>query len=231
MTGIALQVKPEDAVSNLSLWLHFFGVDRVPNFLATTQADTWGTAISLAIATTSFTFLFVRWRKPRPDREFGILDERVSANATSPQPARWQPLHKALHYLVYDSEWAMGQLTPADADNFDRIVGDEFKEHLARGEIAARGKAGLSSAAKTPRTTQPIPADYWVTAFIQPNAEILLADDTRGATVRPHENGYVGVVVDWEAVQRTWPKRRQNNGLSPLAILCEPERRKLELEK
>lgn len=60
MTGIALQVKPEDAVSNLSLWLEFFGVNRVPNFLATTQADTWGTAIGFAVAILSFV---VWWRK------------------------------------------------------------------------------------------------------------------------------------------------------------------------
>lgn len=60
MTGIALQVKPEDAVSNLSLWLEFFGVDRVPRFLANTQADTWGTAIGLALAALSF---YIWWKR------------------------------------------------------------------------------------------------------------------------------------------------------------------------
>jgi hypothetical protein len=130
MTGIALQVKPEDAVSNLSLWLHFFGVDRVPNFLATTQADTWGTAIGLAIATTSFIFLFVRWRKPRPDREFGILDARVSANATSPQPPPPSP-YVSPPFALKPMETNMSDIIWHDKDSppdSPRMVIAEYRE-------------------------------------------------------------------------------------------------------
>lgn len=82
LTGIALQVKPDEAVSNLSLWLQFFGIDRVPSSLATTQADTWGTAIGLSV--TALSFLIWAYRRHKSgkaevgNRESGRLSQRPS---------------------------------------------------------------------------------------------------------------------------------------------------------
>jgi hypothetical protein len=44
----AAQTKPEDAASNIAGWLKILGIDRVPDFLASQQADLWFTFIGLA---------------------------------------------------------------------------------------------------------------------------------------------------------------------------------------
>lgn len=153
----------------------------------------------------------------------------ISDKGESTEPY-WMPLHKALRYLVYETEWAFNQAKPKTEDEFNDIVSDEFVERLARGEIAARGRE-YRSAGSQKRASEPISNDYWITGFIQPHGEIALADDKRCAAGNPAQtNSYMQVVVSGQDVERIWP-RSFNDGVPQLAQFVEPLRRKIENEK
>src|SRR5258708_14154130 len=63
----AAQTKPEDAASNIAGWLKWVGVDRIPDALASAQADTWATAVGLLIVFLA-AMAWLLWRKRRtPD--------------------------------------------------------------------------------------------------------------------------------------------------------------------
>lgn len=142
----------------------------------------------------------------------------------------WMPLHEALHYLVYDSEWARLQSTPATETEFDEIVSDEFLEQLARNEINVRGRH-YYNAAQLNKTTQPIPPDYWVEGFIQPHGEIVLADGKRGFAGRSCENNrYDRIILNRIDIEKVWPQSSQSS-LSPMAQFVEPLRRQIAEEK
>lgn len=139
--------------------------------------------------------------------------------------SKWLPLHSALHYLVYDSAWAFGHPGVANEKDFDALISSELRERLARGEISARGKAGSGDDALS-RTTEPIPAEFWIAAYFQPAGEIWQADDHRGIALIPNtKRSYRAVIVEREAVERAWPARAATSGeLSALASVVEPMR-------
>ncbi len=142
----------------------------------------------------------------------------------------WWTLHRALRYLVYESTWGSSQAYPASENDFDALVSQEFVEALARGEVRSRGKKGIAFS-NDQRTTEPIHADYWITGFVQPYGEIVLADDTRCVAGNPSENfTFRGVVVDSNDLKRRWPLS-QSELVPPLAIFCEALRSKIEMEK
>lgn len=57
----AAQTRPEDAISNLAGWLELLGVNNVPSFLATTEADNWGTVVGITLVALSA--LWWPWRR------------------------------------------------------------------------------------------------------------------------------------------------------------------------
>lgn len=60
------QTKPEDAISNLAGWLKLVGFDTVPAFLATPQADNWGTATGIVLLVFSVSWWL--WKRFDPAR-------------------------------------------------------------------------------------------------------------------------------------------------------------------
>jgi hypothetical protein len=46
---LAAQISPEQATSNLSAWVQFFGIDKTPSFLETPSADTWAMTIGFML--------------------------------------------------------------------------------------------------------------------------------------------------------------------------------------
>ncbi|MCB2063915.1 MAG: hypothetical protein KDE25_10760 [Novosphingobium sp.] len=155
---------------------------------------------------------------------------KLIAAATRPPKPDWVPLHEALKYLVYESVWCWHQSLPADEASFDIVVGTEFLEALARGEIRGRGRLGWDNAVTAKRTTEAIPAQYWVTAFIKPHNEIVLADRELCASGVPNQDCYRAIVIDMNEVRENWPSS-DHEGLSPLAQFCEPLRAEIELEE
>lgn len=135
----------------------------------------------------------------------------------------WVPFHKALRYLVYEAQWAHEQDEPKTEQEFNDIISGEFVERLARGEITSRGRQhGASQNSK--RASEPIPADYWVTGFVRPFAEIVLTDDKRCAAANPEQkHSFIQIMVNENDVFRIWP---QTNSLdrSPLAEFIDARR-------
>lgn len=121
---------------------------------------------------------------------------------------QWISFQKALHYLVYDSRWAAAQPAVSNEEEFNKVVCAEVREHLARGEIAARGKRGWGDESLE-RATEEIPATFWVESYFQPWGEIALADDERGYACKRGGGGdkWSSVIVDEVAVRRVWPPR------------------------
>jgi hypothetical protein len=163
----------------------------------------------------------------------GEIDARAWLASLQPSisgKSIWVPLHEALNYLVYESDWAFRRKLPENKREFDKIVSDEFLEALARGEIQSRGKKGKGFSNDN-STTESIPVDYWITAFIQPHGEIVLASENQGAAGNP-KLGYTyrNIVIDMASVKQRWPKS-QSIGLSPVAQFCEPLRNTLAAEK
>lgn len=75
----AAQTKPEDAISNLAGWLELIGFDAIPSFLATRQADNWGTAIGLALIALSGLIWY--WRRSRiAEPETAAISGRAAVN-------------------------------------------------------------------------------------------------------------------------------------------------------
>ena len=146
---------------------------------------------------------------------------------STPPVATWWPLHQALNYLVYASNWADTQVEASNRNDFDKRVMVEFLERLARGDIEARGKLGWATESRD-RATENINADFWVTAFIRPFGEIVLASpDTQGTA---GSNGtsdvcYQGIIVRKEQVEAAWPPRTgSSTELTALARMVEPLR-------
>lgn len=146
--------------------------------------------------------------------------------------AAWIALHEALHYIVYESQWADARLAPRDRNDFDSLVSSKIMEHLARGELAARGKAGLSKTSLA-RATEPIPPAFWVNAFMQPYGEITLANLDRDlATEKGSATCYRSIVVLREQLEHLWPHRvPADNAMTVLAKFVEPMRAKIAAEK
>ena len=144
----------------------------------------------------------------------------------------WIPLCEALRYLVYDSGWAETQPAPTDRDDFDKRVGTEIIERLARGDIDARGKLGWTQESLS-RPTEPIDNGYWVSAFMQPHGEIVLASpDTQGTVgSKTSDKSYRSVIVQKGQVELAWPQRTDADKLSALAQFVEPLRSKIAQEK
>ncbi len=145
----------------------------------------------------------------RAEAEANRKNELAAKRARVRQTNDWMPFHAALHYLVYQSQWAEDQPAAKDAEEFDRIVAPEVRERLARGEIESRGKRGLDKDALQ-RATEPIPAEFWVSAFLQPHGEIALADDDRSfASTAGTDKGpqYRGVILKRSDVEQAWPSR------------------------
>lgn len=165
--------------------------------------------------------------------DFETLEDRV-ARQKSERTAivTWWPLHQALHYLVYDSQWAQVQPAPTDRNDFDKRVSTEFLERLARGEIEARGKLGWTQESLN-RPTEPIERGYWVSAFMQPHGEIVLASpDTQGAVgSKASDKTYRSVIVQKGQVETAWPRGTGAGGLPPLAQFVEPLRVQIAEEK
>ncbi len=135
----------------------------------------------------------------------------------------WIPLHSALRYLVYESEWGHLQTMPTSETAFDRLVALEFRERLVRGDVRARGaKGGAFSNPDQP--TEEIPAYYWQHGTIQPHAEIQMEDANRGAAwTTGSGDTYRRVLIASADLVRIWPKSA-NGDASSLASFVEPQR-------
>lgn len=166
-------------------------------------------------------------------RRQAIITEAERNRASGQKPA-WIPLCDALRYLVYETQWAEGQTAAKDKDDFDRRVSVEFLEHLARGEIEARGKLGWTPESRL-RATETIGGDFWVTAFIQPHGEIVLAaPDTQGTagSKGTSDTCYMGVIVRKEQVEAVWPAGVNTSAnLTELAKFIEPQRAQIAKER
>lgn len=124
---------------------------------------------------------------------------------------QWMPLHRALRYVALRSAWAF-EIAEGKPVELDSILKREFGEHLARGDVSARGRTVISNVPyRLTETTEPIPQDFWPTAFFQPFGEIVICEDGRGAA---HRDGtfhqlpacsYREIVVDMNQVRQTWP--------------------------
>jgi hypothetical protein len=157
----------------------------------------------------------------RPVGSLGIEVKRAKPAET------WMPLHAALRYLVYESEWGHEQARPASRDDLDRLVSLEIRERLARGELHARGAKG-GGFSNPDRPTEVIPADYWIHGFIQPHGEIVMADPNRAAAGNPTGNDtYRRVIISSADLASIWP-RSSTTGLSALASFVEPDRKEYE---
>jgi len=156
--------------------------------------------------------VIARWRRGRHN----AIPGRSRADV-------WIPLHEALQYLVYESEWSYHQTKPVSVNDFDRLVAMEFRERLARGDVRARGaKGGAFSNPEHP--TEEIPAHYWQRGTIQPHAEIEMQDANRAASwVAGARETYRRVVVYADDLISVWPKSG-NASISPLASFIEPSR-------
>lgn len=126
-------------------------------------------------------------------------------------PSKWQPLHLALRYIALESEWAYS-VTPAPAGKMDKLLERTVSEHLARGEVKARGREMISDMPyRLTAASVLIPPDFWPTAFFQAFGEIVLTDDERGAASRNGsflhvpKSAYREVVLDMADVKRVWP--------------------------
>jgi hypothetical protein len=129
----------------------------------------------------------------------------------SPPGSNWQALHLALRYIALESEWAYS-VTPAPAGKMDKLLERTVSEHLARGEVKARGREMISDMPyRLTAASVSIPPDFWPTAFFQAFGEIVLTDDERGAASRNGsflhvpKSAYREVVLDMADVKRVWP--------------------------
>jgi LPXTG-motif cell wall-anchored protein len=68
----AAQTRPEDAISNLAGWLELLGANNVPSFLATTQADNWGTAIGITLIASSGLWWLWKRQNRQGNQQTGI---------------------------------------------------------------------------------------------------------------------------------------------------------------
>lgn len=166
-------------------------------------------------------------------RRQAIITEAERNRAEGQRPT-WIPLCDALRYLVYEAQWAEGQAGAKNRTDFDRRVSIEFLEHLARGDVEARGKLGWTADSRQ-RATESIGQDFWVTAFINPHGEIALAaPDTQGTA---GSNGtsdtcYMGVIVRKQQVEAVWPARTSGSAeLTQLAKFVEPQRAQIAKER
>ncbi len=166
------------------------------------------------------------------DIERQTLDRKAKWDEAR-QVVAWIPLCEALRYLVYETKWASSQSAVKDKDDFERRVSAEFLEHLARGDIEARGKSGWA-AESLDRVTENIDRDFWVAAFIQPYGEIVLAaPDSQGtAGSKGSDLCYRSVIVRKQQVEAVWSPRDTSCGeLTTLAEFVEPMRAKIAKEK
>lgn len=157
---------------------------------------------------------------------------RDEVTGSQRQLVAWIPLCEALRYLVYDSQWAQTQPTPTDRNDFNKRVSVEFIERLARGDITARGKLGWTQESLS-RPTEPIDSDYWVSAFMQPHGEIVLASpDTQGTVgCKASDETYRSVIVQKGQVELAWPQKTRSDSMTALARFVEPMRAKIAEEK
>ena len=144
----------------------------------------------------------------------------------------WMPLCEALHYLVYETQWAEDQHQPHNEDEFNALVTGQVRVRLARNEVSSRGKLGLSAVGLT-RATEPILTKFWVDAFFQPYGEIVLANPDRcAATANGGGMSYHAIILPKEQIEIVWPRRATSNSqLTPLAQFIEPVRAQIEHEK
>ena len=150
--------------------------------------------------------------------------------APSLRAEEWMPLHQALRYLVYDSEWGHQQTKPTSRDDFDRLVSLEIRERLARGELRARGAKGVGFS-NPDRPTEEIPPSYWIYGFIQPHGEIAMADPNHGTAGNPTgRDTYLRVVISSGDLADIWPRSSATEP-SALASFVEPHRKLFEASK
>ena len=147
MLTVLAQTKPDDAISNLGAGVKLVGIDAVPPFLLSPRIDTFATVVGVLTVAVAL----LMWRREVchiHHKEITALAPAVPslemAVTRAPQPGDWMPLCDALHYLVYNSQWADTQPAASDRNDFDRRVGGEMRERLARGEVDARGKCPSS---------------------------------------------------------------------------------------
>jgi hypothetical protein len=166
----AAQTRPEDATSNIAAWLHWLGIDRVPNILASASVDWWGTILG------AITVLYTVWWALRAERKRQVINAVRKIFRRGGQPPvstplsveagpKWIPLSEALHYLVYASRWGASQSAVAGENEFNDLISAEVREHLARGDILSRGKRGWGPEARK-RATEEISKEFWIDAFI-----------------------------------------------------------------
>lgn len=236
--------------------LKFLGWSNPPAALATTAADHTGAIVGLILMAMGGA-VFVLWaaermfgakeiaQVPSVIREFIYRNmhhkeflAQIKGEASmalvvhrASEVTAWQPLCEAIRYLVYETQWAGNQPAPTNESQFNASVALELRERLARGEVRARGKLGLSGDSLN-RTTEMIPLEFWTNAFLQPHGEIVLCDAERGLAVK--EGGgtaYRAIVVAKNDVELVWPRRSPDTKyLTPLAQFVEPQRQAIVSE-
>jgi hypothetical protein len=234
MTVLA-QTKPEEAISNIAAWAKLVGLEHMPSFLMTPRIDQAATVLGLCV----LVLALIMWRRQVVHVHHMELAAQSRATPSlemvvtrAPKTDEWMPLCQALRYLVYESQWAETQPAPTDRNDFDKRVSVEIIERLARGDITARGKLGWTEESLS-RPTEPIDSGYWVSAFMQPHGEIVLASpDTQGTVgSKASDKSYRSVIVQKEQVDLAWPQRTDADGLTALAQFVEPMRAKIAEEK
>jgi hypothetical protein len=80
---LATATSPGVATSNLSAWLQFFGIDKVPEILADQSADSWGMAIGFILVLIGITSIFLNKRSNKANGKKYISLSEASQNIYS----------------------------------------------------------------------------------------------------------------------------------------------------
>jgi hypothetical protein len=99
-------------------------------------------------------------------------------------------------------------------DDPDAVLERHIIEALAREDVLARGRRVVSQTPyRLTAASEPIPANFWIHAFIQPFGELVINDPGRGAASTDgmfHEvddrRSYREVVLKRDQVEQIWPK-------------------------
>lgn len=126
----------------------------------------------------------------------------------------WMPLHLIFRHLAFHSEWARHVIL-SEGESANALLQREFIEACARSELATFGRV---QSVKAPHTlsaaSEAIPNTFWTYAFVQPFAEIVQRDPSRGAAstlgkfygVTPSQ--YREVSARTAEVMALWPKAK-----------------------
>ena len=203
----AAQTKPEDAISNLGGWLKLAGVDHVPAFLNTLQADVWLTALGGLVALASAGVLIGQWwQRDTPSSQPSAISEGV---AVPP----WTPLDDAIRYLAKGSQWGAAQ--KRTDSHFPIRLSIELRDALLCGDLSARGRQYhvLKGGIQDPplHSLKPIEKEFWDGVHIesyfplQGRVQSIASKGVESAVRKGDHEGMHDIRIDTRQLLALWP--------------------------